>query len=177
MVKTLTWLLLMVHFWLTCNFARGQAVLGCIKVRVNQKRQDDRLIDNKLKAYIESIWMTIMSFSSSILQMLPIVWKQLMKDTYYAAGLFCRYFFSTNLFRDLLKCFVWRFLPCSLYNFKAAVQLQIESTVFFWLISYFWPKLCWKNVCQGQTFSIDETSQINSKSKVHLAHWELHCIW
>ena len=34
-------LLSMVHFWLTRTFARGQAVLGCIKVRVNQKRRDD----------------------------------------------------------------------------------------------------------------------------------------
>ena len=32
----------MVHFWLTRTFSRGQAVLGCIKVRVNQKRRDDK---------------------------------------------------------------------------------------------------------------------------------------
>ena len=31
----------MVHFCLTRTFARGQAVLGCIKVRVNKKRRDD----------------------------------------------------------------------------------------------------------------------------------------
>ena len=33
----------MVHFWLTRTFARGQAVLGFIKVRVNQKRRDDNI--------------------------------------------------------------------------------------------------------------------------------------
>ena len=32
----------MVHFWLGRTFARGQPVLGCIKVRPNQKRRDDR---------------------------------------------------------------------------------------------------------------------------------------